>query len=472
MALPKAVLVNAGRLDFDNGLDLSKMSAIVELSRFEPDASPEEILERVQGQEIIITKEIPVPGAIISQFPDCVKVIQEAGTGFNNIDLAAAEAKGITVLNCPAYSSDAVAQLVITFILNFSSSLVPQMRMLAKGNRDNFTKCLQVPHFELEGKTLGLIGGSGDIGSKVTTLAEALGMKVIISSRSKKPNAVPLEELLRTSDFVSLHCPLNDDTRGIMNKSNLELMKPTAFLINTGRGPLVKEDELIEVLKAGRIAGAGLDVQVTEPPAEDSPLYELENVILTPHIGWKRLETRQRLMDIVTENLDAYVKGSPVNVVQSPSSGYTAATTFATAGYTSSASIAPLVYPTAPLVSFTSPISYGTTFASTGLRSVASISSALSYSSAKPVSFTSLQSHQLSPTYTAAAPASYGSYKTTLAAPVSFGSYGTTSGAPTYTSSSAAISYGTTAPVSYGSTFASAGRASYGTGFIGTSTIV
>jgi len=259
-----------------------------------------------------------VSGSVIAQFPDSVKLIQEAGTGFNNIDLAAAKAKGITVCNCPAYSSDAVAQLVITFVLNFSCSMVPQMRMLSQGNRDNFTKCLQVPHFELGGKTIGLIGGSGGIGSKVASLAEAMGMKVIITSRSPKPNAVPLEELLRTSDFVSLHCPLNDETRGIINKATLGLMKPTAFLINTGRGPLVKEDELIEVLKAGQIAGAGLDVQEVEPPANDSPLYQLENVILTPHIGWKRLETRQRLMDIVTANLDAFAKGNPINVVPLP----------------------------------------------------------------------------------------------------------------------------------------------------------
>merc|ERR1719237_440508 len=125
---------------------------------------------------MIITKEIPVPGSVIAQFPDSVKLIQEAGTGFNNIDLAAAKAKGITVCNCPAYSSDAVAQLVITLILNFSCSLVPQMRMLSAGNRDNFTKCMQVPHFELAGKTLGLISGSGDIGSKVASIATALGM--------------------------------------------------------------------------------------------------------------------------------------------------------------------------------------------------------------------------------------------------------------------------------------------------------
>jgi len=313
--MPKAVLVNAGRLDFDKGLNFSKLSAVTEISSFDSDASPEEILERVQGQEIIITKEIPVPGHVISKFPDSVRLIQEAGTGFNNIDLEAAKAKGITVCNCPAYSSDAVAHLVITYLLNFSCSMVPQMQMLAAGNRDNFTKFLQVPHFELKGRTLGLIGGSGGIGSMVAELATALGLKVIITSRSPKPNAVPLEELLRTSDFVSLHCPLNAETKHIIKKETLELMKPSAFLINTGRGSLIDEAALIEALKSGKIAGAGLDVQETEPPESDNPLYTLPNVILTPHIGWKRLETRQRLMDIVAANVTAFLDGNPVNVV-------------------------------------------------------------------------------------------------------------------------------------------------------------
>lgn len=312
----KVVLINAGRLDFDKALDLSKIAAVADISRFESDATPEEILERVQGADIIISKEIPVPGEIISKFPASVRLIQEAGTGFNNVDLTAAKAKGVTVCNCPAYSSDAVAHLVFTLILNFSCSLVPQMRMLQKGNRDNFNKCLQVPHFELQGKTLGLIGGSGGIGSKVSDLAEALEMKVVLTSRSPRPNALPLEELLRTSDFVSLHCPLNAETKHIINKDTLKLMKPTAYLINSGRGSLIKETDLIEALQNKVIAGAGLDVQETEPPAADNPLYELENVILTPHIGWKRLETRQRLMDIVADNIASFLQGKPVNVVE------------------------------------------------------------------------------------------------------------------------------------------------------------
>ncbi len=318
--MPKAVLLNAARLDFDNRLDFSALSAVAELSRFD-ESTPEEIVARVAGQQIVITKELPVPGELIARFSDSVRLICEAGTGYNNIDLAAARKKGIAVCNAPAYSTEAVAQLVITFVLNFSASLIAQQRMLWQGNLDNFSKSLQLPHFELAGKVLGLIGGSGAIGSKVAELAVALGMEVLISSRTPKPPVrpgvatAPLEELLERSDFVSIHCPLTAGTRHLIDRAALEKMKPSAFLINTARGAIVREADLIEALQRGTIAGAGLDVQDPEPPAPESPLYTLENVILTPHIGWKRLETRQRLMDIVAGNVAAFIGGRPVNLV-------------------------------------------------------------------------------------------------------------------------------------------------------------
>mmetsp|Transcript_8924 Transcript_8924/g.16032 ORF Transcript_8924/g.16032 Transcript_8924/m.16032 type:complete len:328 (+) Transcript_8924:47-1030(+) len=319
----KAVLVNAFRLDFNPNqpLDLQRLEALIDLARFDSDATADEIVQRAEGQEILITKEIPVPADAIKRLPDSVRLICEAGTGFNNIALDAARERGITVCNCPAYSTDAVAQLVITFMLNFSCSLVPQQRMLFEGNRENFSKALQLPHFELAGKTLGLVAGSGAIGSKVAQLAKLMGMNVLISSR--KPQGAgsdgieitTVEDLLSRSDFVSLHCPLTPDTRHLINASALKQMKPSAFIINTARGPIIHEGDLIEALKAGTIAGAGLDVQDVEPPPQDSPLYTLPNVILTPHIGWKRFETRQRLMDFVAQNVDAYLKGTPTNVV-------------------------------------------------------------------------------------------------------------------------------------------------------------
>jgi len=321
LGLPRAVLVNAGRLDVDQQLNLAKLQEVTDLVRFESDPTEEEFLERVQGADIVITKEIAVPAEIISKFPDSVRLIQEAGTGFNNIALETAAERGITVCNCPSYSSDAVAHLVLAFILNFSCSLIPQMRMLQEGNRDSFTKGMRLKHFELGGKTLGLVGGSGGIGSKLAEIATTMGMKVIITSRSDRPNAVSLEELLRTSDFVSLHCPLNPETRHMINGERLRMMKPTAYLINTGRGSLVHEGDMIEALKSGVIAGAGLDVQEKEPPDADNELYTLPSVILTPHIGWKRTETRQRLMDIVADNIHAFWSGSPVNVVVAGAAG-------------------------------------------------------------------------------------------------------------------------------------------------------
>ena len=172
---------------------------------------------------------------------------------------------------------------------------------------------------EVNGKTLGLIG-AGSIGRAVMKIALALDMEVLVYSRTPRDygpgvTCVSLEELLRRSDYVSLHCPLTAATRHLINRDALALMKPTAFLINTARGALVDEAALIDALRAGTIAGAGLDVQETEPPAADNPLYAMENVILTPHMGWKGLETRQRLVSLLAENIAAYLAGRPVNVV-------------------------------------------------------------------------------------------------------------------------------------------------------------
>ena len=172
---------------------------------------------------------------------------------------------------------------------------------------------------ELNGKTLGVVG-YGNIGRQVIRVGQALDMKVLCYTRTARPDQenlsfVTLETLLKESDFVSLHCPLNDKTRHIINEETLSLMKPSAFLINTSRGALIDEPALIRALSEKKIAGAGLDVQETEPPAEDNPLYTLENVILTPHMGWKGLETRQRLVGVVADDIRGFFEGKPVNVV-------------------------------------------------------------------------------------------------------------------------------------------------------------
>ena len=262
---------------------------------------------------------MPVSAKMIQRFPESVKLICEAGTGYNNIDLEAARKKGITVCNIPAYSTERVAHTAIMMILNLSSTMQVQMKMLANGNHDNFTKNLQVPHVEVNGKTLGVIG-AGHIGKKVIKIAQALDMNILVYTRTPREDEkgiryVSLKELLEHSDYVSLHCPLAESTKHMINKETLKLMKPSAFIINTSRGALIDEAALIEALKNGKIAGAGLDVQETEPPKENSPLYTMENVLLTPHMGWKGLETRQRLVSILADNIKNFLAGNPKNVV-------------------------------------------------------------------------------------------------------------------------------------------------------------
>ena len=282
----KTVVLNGGRMNYDHRLDFSILSDEVKVYE---ETEPVQILERIQGFDIVVTKEMPVSGDIIRQFPDSVKLIVEAGTGYNNHDLEAIKEKGITLCNVPAYSTERVAHTAIMMILNLSSSMRKQMNMLHDGDRTNFTRCMQVNHVEVNGKTLGVIG-AGNIGREVIKIAQALGMKILAYARTPREDEpgihyTGLEVLLCESDYVSLHCPLNEATRHLINKDRLEFMKPTACIINTARGALIDEAALIEALQEGRIAGAGLDVQETEPPAEDNPLYDMENVILTPHMG-------------------------------------------------------------------------------------------------------------------------------------------------------------------------------------------
>ena len=189
--------------------------------------------------------------------------------------------------------------------------------MLERGDRSNFTEHLKVPHFELLGKTLGIIG-YGRIGRKTAEICRTMGMKVITYSRTQRygdVEYVSLKDLLWQSDFISLHCPLTDATRHIIGSGALQVMKPSAFLINTSRGALIDEEALIEALRSGTIAGAALDVQEAEPPEESNPLYDMENVIITPHMGWKGYETRQRLLSIIREDIDGFRNGNIINKV-------------------------------------------------------------------------------------------------------------------------------------------------------------
>ena len=312
----KVVVVNAAKMNFDGKLDFSSLSDDVQVFA---DSSPEELLQRIQGADVVVTKELPVPAELLAQFPASVRLLVEAGTGYNNIDLPAAKAKDITVCNIPAYSSQRVAHTAIMLMLNLASSMQVQLAMLARGDHQNFTQHLLVPHIELNGKTLGVLG-AGHIGRQVIRIAQAMEMNVLAATRTPRPDEagiryVSREEMLRESDFITLHCPLNEKTHHVIDASALSLMKPTAFLINTSRGALIDEQALIKALQEHQIAGAGLDVQEQEPPAADNPLYTMSNVILTPHMGWKGMETRQRLVSIIAEDIHQFMAGTPVNVV-------------------------------------------------------------------------------------------------------------------------------------------------------------
>ncbi|NMA90335.1 MAG: D-2-hydroxyacid dehydrogenase [Amphibacillus sp.] len=315
----KIVFLNAASINFDHQLDFSPITKLGTFTKYN-DCNHDEILEKVADQNVIITKEVPLSKELIEQFPSSVKLICEAGTGYNNIDLQAATSKGIRVCNIPGYSTEAVAQLAITFILNFSASIVHQQNMIERQDYSNFTDHLQVPHFELQNKTLGLIG-TGAIGQQVMQIARTLGMNVLTYSRTPKDfndpkiKSVSLDDLLKQSDFVSIHCPLTDETKHLIDIDKLKLMKSTAFVINTSRGAIIKETDLIEALKNKVIAGAGLDVQDPEPPRLDNPLFKMDHVILTPHIGWKRLESRQRLVQLLSGNIESFINDMPINVV-------------------------------------------------------------------------------------------------------------------------------------------------------------
>lgn len=327
---PVAVFLNASRLNYDKQMDFSKLAAITELKTVEVDMLVDinEIVSKVEQSqaEIVITKEMTLPKEAVEKFPSSVKLLCEAGTGYNNIPVTLARERGIDVVNIPTYSNESVAHMVITYIMAFSAAMFKQAKMLHDGNRTNF-HVFQHPIYEITGKTLGLIGGSGTIGTSVMDVAIPLGMNILISSRGTSlpsnhkyhnhpcVRVVSKDTLFRESDFVSINCPLNDQTRHSVGRAEIALMKPTAYLINTARGAIIDEAALIECLEEGLIAGAGLDTQEVEPPPQDSKIWGLENVFMTPHIGWRRLETRQRLVDMTVDNIQAYIDGKPTNVV-------------------------------------------------------------------------------------------------------------------------------------------------------------
>ena len=280
--------------------------------------SPEEVIDRIGNSDAVFLNKIQITKEIFDACPN-LKYIGVLATGYNVIDLEAARAHGVTVTNIPAYSTDSVAQHVFSFILYFTNQVAQHSASVMNGD---WVKCPDFCYWngslsELSGKTLGIFG-YGNIGKRVASIAQAFGMKIICCTRTPKegmPDAVSFEELLKRSDFLTLHAPLTDQTKNIINKESLSLMKKSAYLINTARGGFVVEKELADCLNAGGIAGYAADVLLQEPMAADNPLLKAKNCVITPHIAWAPLETRKRLQGIAEENLKAWLSGKPINVV-------------------------------------------------------------------------------------------------------------------------------------------------------------
>ncbi len=284
--------------------------------------APEEIVPRAKDAEILLVNKTVITKQILDQLPK-LKYIGLQSTGYNVIDCQAAKEKGITVCNIPSYSTDGVAQLVFAFILEIADGVTLHDRAVKDGEWSScpdfcFTKT-QI--FELRGKSIGIIG-FGSIGRRVAEIAEAFGMQVLAyAPRPKEKGAlqtlrfVELDELLRTADIITCHCPLTPETENLINAQNIAKMKKSAILINTSRGPVVDEQALADALNSGRIAAAGLDVLKKEPSDPKNPLLSAKNCYITPHIAWAAVETRRRLIDILVKNIECYLNGAPQNVV-------------------------------------------------------------------------------------------------------------------------------------------------------------
>ena len=283
--------------------------------------TPDQVVERARDAEIIVTNKVTLDRTLLEQLPQ-LRLICVLATGYNTIDTLAARERGITVCNVPAYSTDSVAQMVFAQILNLTNHVAHYARQTREGrwSRNPDFCYWDTPVHELAGKTLGIVG-LGHIGSKVARIASDFGMDVFAYT-SKNSTDLPgyiqkttLEGLLAVSDVLTLHCPLTPDTHELINRRTLDSMKPGALLINTGRGPLVNENDVAEALASGQLGGYGADVMCSEPPSVDNPLIAQPGAFITPHIAWASVEARTRLLEATFQNVRMYLAGTPQNVV-------------------------------------------------------------------------------------------------------------------------------------------------------------
>lgn len=306
----KIVFLDADTLGSD--IDLGPIERFGEIISY-PVTSPELTAQRIADADVVVTNKVFVGQQQIADAKN-LKLVCVAATGYNNIDIPALSARGIAATNVKGYSSQTVAQLVFAYMLNVCGSLSDYGSLTRGGawqESPTFTM-LNFPISDLEGKTLGIVG-AGSIGSRVKAIAESFGMVVKLMAFPGKvyadsENRLPLHELLRVSDVVTLHCPLTPETKDLIALDELAVMKPSAILINTSRGPVVNLDDLYTALKSRRIRHACLDVLPQEPP-EQHPIFSLKNVTITPHIGWASKEARQRLINGIAANIQAFVEG-------------------------------------------------------------------------------------------------------------------------------------------------------------------
>lgn len=317
------IVVLDGYTENPGDLSWEGLDAMGEVTVYDRTSGGEaQVIERIKDAESIYTNKTPVTRAVLDASPQ-LRFIGVLATGYNVVDVNAAKEKGIAVCNIPTYGTTAVGQFAIALLLEICHHIGHHSEAVHQGrwsSSEDF--CFwDYPLIELAGKTIGIIG-YGRIGQTTGKIAQALGMNVLAYDAYENPDLVQenchyadLETLFAESDVISLHCPLFQETEGIINQQNISKMKDGVILINNSRGPLIVEKDLAEALKSGKVLAAGLDVVSTEPIREDNPLLEAPNCFITPHISWAPRESRQRLMDIAVENLAQFLKGTPVNVV-------------------------------------------------------------------------------------------------------------------------------------------------------------
>lgn len=305
--------LNAGDLSWESIAGLGALTVY--------DRTPAALIEeRCKEADIVVSNKVPFSSDILSQLPQ-LKCIAVSATGFNIIDTSAAKKRGIVVCNVPAYCTASVSQHVFALLLELTNHVCLNSTSTRQGKwQQSADWCYtEKPIIELSEKTFGIIG-FGNIGAQTARIAKAFGMKVIYYNPTQKESdiaeAKSLVSVFKESDAVSLHCPLKPDNAEFVNKELLKAMKPTAFLINTARGQLIQEADLTDALNKGVIAGAALDALSVEPPSENNPLLSAKNCIITPHNAWMSREARQRIMDVTKANIEAFLNGTPVNVVK------------------------------------------------------------------------------------------------------------------------------------------------------------